>query len=125
MQLRVSIRLALTAGVAACIALPRLAHAEIYRWVDAEGREHYTQSIDQAPAAQRESARIGAQRRPPLNPAETRAVKLRKDRSDRDWRPQKSAGRGSRLPDYAIEALASGADTWRKTPRQMQTVITP
>jgi clan AA aspartic protease (TIGR02281 family) len=37
------------------------APAEVYRWTDAAGRMHFTDSLDQVPAAQREAARRASQ----------------------------------------------------------------
>ncbi len=41
------------------------AAAEIYRWTDAEGRLHFTQSLDQVPPQYREQAREDAQQQAP------------------------------------------------------------
>jgi clan AA aspartic protease (TIGR02281 family) len=41
------------------------AAAEIYRWTDAEGRLHFTESLDQVPPQYRKQARRGAQAQPP------------------------------------------------------------
>lgn len=41
------------------------AAAEIYRWVDADGRLHFTQSLDQVPPQFRERARRAADEQPP------------------------------------------------------------
>ena len=57
---------------ALALAVAGAARGEVYRWTDAEGRLHFTGSLDQVPAAQREAARRGAEAR--------------------------SAGRGSRAP---------------------------
>jgi clan AA aspartic protease (TIGR02281 family) len=40
--------------------VPASAPAEIYRWTDAAGREHFTQDLAQVPAAQREAAEAAA-----------------------------------------------------------------
>ena len=41
--------------------LAPLASAEIYRWVDAEGQLHFSQSLDQVPADKRRAAVVAAQ----------------------------------------------------------------
>ena len=41
---------------AALLAFGAQASAEIYRWTDAEGREHFTQELSQVPGAHREQA---------------------------------------------------------------------
>jgi clan AA aspartic protease (TIGR02281 family) len=46
------------------LALAGAAHGEVYRWTDAEGRLHFTGSLDQVPAEQREAARRGAETAP-------------------------------------------------------------
>jgi clan AA aspartic protease (TIGR02281 family) len=40
------------------------AHAEIYRWTDAEGRLHFTERIEQVPPEHRDAARRAAESRP-------------------------------------------------------------
>ncbi|GEM_PF-5434243 len=46
------------AAIAILVALgPLSANAQIYRWVDAEGREHFTQSLQDVPPAERSAAK--------------------------------------------------------------------
>ena len=54
-------------ALAALFVLPAAAAAQIYEWVDAEGRTHFSQDIHQVPAAQRDAARAGASSRRELN----------------------------------------------------------
>jgi hypothetical protein len=44
-------------GCAACLGLASSALAEIYKWVDREGKTHYTSDLNQVPASQRDLAR--------------------------------------------------------------------
>jgi clan AA aspartic protease (TIGR02281 family) len=46
--------------LALVLALASAGQAEVYRWTDAEGRLHFTGSLDQVPPDQREAARRGA-----------------------------------------------------------------
>jgi aspartyl protease family protein len=62
--MRVSVR-SLCAAVLCALLGAADAAAEIYRWTDAEGRLHFTQSLDQVPPQYREQAREGAQQQPP------------------------------------------------------------
>ena len=70
------------------LLLSQSATAEIYRWVDDQGRQHFTQSLEDVPPAQRESARAAAEKRPRLNavdapeapPARSRSRSLRTPR---------------------------------------------
>ncbi len=50
-------------SVSLLIAAP--ASGEIFRWTDADGRLHFTQSLDQVPAAHREEARKRAEQQAP------------------------------------------------------------
>jgi hypothetical protein len=43
------------------LVAPAQAAAEIYRWRDAQGREHFTTNLQQVPASQREAARRAAE----------------------------------------------------------------
>lgn len=57
----------LAACVLAWVALaPAGARAEIYRWVDSQGREHFTTDLRQVPSVYREAARTRAASRPAL-----------------------------------------------------------
>jgi clan AA aspartic protease (TIGR02281 family) len=47
-------------AVLATLGLALAADAEIYRWVDADGRVHFTQDLSQVPAAQRPAAEAAA-----------------------------------------------------------------
>jgi len=53
-------------AVALCALLGAAdAAAEIYRWTDAQGRLHFTESLDQVPPQYREGARRNAEAQPP------------------------------------------------------------
>ncbi len=47
-----------------CLALAAPAAAEVYRWVDARGQLHFSQSLDRVPAAQRAAALAASQQAP-------------------------------------------------------------
>lgn len=49
---------------------PTSAAAEVYRYVDAEGRVHFTGDLERVPPDQREAAEAGATARPPVNRSE-------------------------------------------------------
>lgn len=57
------------AVLAALLALP--AGAEIYRWTDDAGREHFTQDLSQVPAGKRPAARQRAAEKGPAPPLNT------------------------------------------------------
>ncbi len=46
------------------LALATASAAEVYRWVDAQGQLHFSQSLDSVPPAQRAAAREAAERAP-------------------------------------------------------------
>ena len=54
-----------TATALLLLSGPLTAAGEIYRWTDADGRIHFTQQIDQIPAAHRARAREGARKQEP------------------------------------------------------------
>ena len=60
--------------VLAALGLPVAAEAEIYRWVDRNGKEHFTTDIRQVPASQREAVRAKAGSRPTINRSATPAA---------------------------------------------------
>lgn len=62
--MRASLR-SLCAAVVCALLGAADAAAEIYRWVDAEGRLHFTESLDQVPPQYRERARRSAKEQPP------------------------------------------------------------
>lgn len=62
--MRVSVR-SLCAAASCVLFGAADAAAEIYRWTDAQGRLHFTESLDQVPPQYREGARHDAQAQPP------------------------------------------------------------
>ncbi len=62
-------------GLLLVVLLAAPAAAEIYRWVDAQGREHFTTRIEDVPAGQREGAEAEAAGRRPLNRADPGAAR--------------------------------------------------
>lgn len=44
-------------GLAAILLAPRMAAAQVYRWVDGQGRVHYSEGLDSVPSAYRPTAR--------------------------------------------------------------------
>ncbi len=54
-----------TLALLAVLLLGTAAHADIYRWTDAQGRVHFTQDLSQVPESQRPAAREGARAAPP------------------------------------------------------------
>ncbi len=62
--MRVSVRSLCAAALCALLGAADAA-AEIYRWTDAQGRLHFTESLDQVPLQYREGARRNAETQPP------------------------------------------------------------
>jgi hypothetical protein len=56
------------------LALPGAASAEIYRWVDDQGRDHFTTDLSQVPRAKRTAAKAAAESRPTVNRSEQGAA---------------------------------------------------
>ncbi len=59
--------------VLAALGLPVVADAEIYRWVDRNGKEHFTTDLRQVPASQRDLVKAKAGGRPTINRTATPA----------------------------------------------------
>ncbi len=87
--MRVSVRSLCVAVVCALLGAGGAA-AEIYRWTDAEGRLHFTESLDQVPPQYREQAQRGAQAQPPSKfqtySVPTRSQATQSDRYDEQIR---------------------------------------
>ncbi len=63
------------------LAFPAGTGAEIYRWTDDRGGEHFTTELNQIPRSKREAAKAAAGSRPTVNRAETRPAPVRRSSS--------------------------------------------
>ncbi len=85
--------LAVSLCVLALTWVPAATEAQIYRWTDAAGREHFTQDLSQVPPRHREAARAAAARPSARDPLQTYSTPTR---------PRPARGTGVRRGQHQI-----------------------
>ena len=103
----------------AALGLPAGAAAEIYRWVDAQGHEHFTTDLGQIPAAKRAAAQDAASSRPTVNRADAAPA-----RTPRPATPRPRPYSQSAPADVGGERIAGwNEEKWRERAGALATEV--
>ena len=102
----------------AALGLPAGAGAEIYRWLDAQGHEHFTTDLEQIPRSQRAAAEAAASSRPSVNRADAAPTPPARRAAPKRRPYSRSA------PADASELIAGwGEEEWREKAGALATEI--
>lgn len=99
------------------LALP--AGAEIYRWVDDQGREHFTADLGQIPVSKREAAKAAAGSRPTVNRSEARSAPARR----RNPSPAVTRARATLGAEAGERIAGQSEEQWREEAGSLATEI--
>lgn len=102
------------------LQLPSGAGAEIYRWVDAQGRDHFTADLREVPRAKRAAAMAAADARPVVNRATAGSVPASQAETSAPRSPYVQTAR----PTSAGERIAGmSEDEWRERAGSLATDV--
>lgn len=103
----------------AAFGLPAAATAEIYRWVDSQGREHFTTDLDQVPRSQRAAVKNAADSRPTVNRADSQPVAAPR----RAANPRRARPRSTAAPPGSERIDGWSEDQWRERAGELGTEV--